>query len=197
MKGEMPYVIAATFLLLVVSCCARAEGYMVFGDSQSFVVQDTNDARHNWPYLVQQFTGKHMFNLSRGGRRLSDGHVADYLRLADVHRLNQQADGIIIALGSLDALFQADPIPALRDAIHEAQARELDVICLLPPDNQLMTNEQVRAEIAAVCPYSIDMSAYIGPADMVDPVHLGKEGHAKYATSLVWALAIQEGERDE
>lgn len=176
---------------------ADAEGFMVFGDSQSFVVQDTNDASKNWPHILQSATGKHFFNLSRGGRKLSDGHVADYLRLADVHRLNQQADTVLIALGSLDALFKTDPIPALSDAIQEAQARELDVVCILPPDNQLMVNDSIRADIAAVCPQSIDISQYVGPEHMIDPVHLGEEGHRQYAGGVfieLLTLGISAGE---
>lgn len=183
--------LATMGLVLAVPKSCHAQGYLVFGDSQSFVVQDTGDARHNWPSILQQATGKHFFNLSRGGRKLSDGHIGPYLRLVDVHPENQQIRGIIIALGSLDALFHVEPITALTGAIEEAYSRGLEVICILPPDNQFMTNEQVRSDIAAVCPQSLDISVAVGPADMIDPVHFGQQGHAKYATAVLWWLALQ------
>jgi hypothetical protein len=163
----------------------------VYGDSQSFVVQDTGDARHNWPYLLQTATGRHFMNLSRGGRRLADGFVADHLRSAEIYPENQEVKGIIIALGSLDAIWGEDPSAALVDAVQEAELRGLDVICLLPPDNKVRINEDVRATIRSLCPDTIDMSLYVGPDEMVDQVHFGQHGHGIYATSVLWAMALK------
>lgn len=195
LTAMLPEILAAILCLFAPDARAdaadTATGWLVFGDSQSFVVQDTQDARQNWPHLAQSWTGQHFFNMSRGGRRLADGHVAEYLRMADIHRLNQQADGVIIALGSLDALFRTDPLPALRDAIAEAEARELRVLCLLPPNNHVMQNAPMRETLAAVCPDSVDLSLYLGPDDMVDPVHFGAAGHLRYAGVVFWALAIR------
>jgi hypothetical protein len=188
----MKYLALVLGLLVCTEVTAQTNyGWLVYADSQAFVVQDTGDARHNWPYLLQTATGRHFMNLSRGGRRLADGFVADHLRSADVHPLNQEVKGIIIALGSLDAIFEMDPTYALIDAVQEAESRDLDVICLLPPDNKIMVNDDIRYLISSICPETIDMSLYVGPDLMVDQVHFGQHGHGIYATSLLWAMVIR------
>ena len=185
----------AVLIALLPAVNVHADGFLVMGDSQSFVVCDEDcngDASKNWPHLLQQYTGRHFFNLSRGGRRISDGHVAEYLRLADVHALNQQAQGLIVAPGSLDALFKTDYMPALQDAIQEAESRDMDVYCVLPPNNKVMDNAPIRADIRSVCPIPIDLSQWVGPGCMADAVHFNEECHI-YTAGVVFVELLKRG----
>lgn len=195
-------------ILMVFSGCVQGSpGYMVFGDSQSMFVADTGEAAKNWPNLLElsqnakgETLGMHFFNYSKGGRKLSDGHVAEVLRVIDANRNENEIRGIIIALGSIDAWFELDVLPALTDAIEEAQSRNLEVICLLPPENSLGSPFHVREVLAENCPEYIDMSQYLGPDDMVteynqhgEPyqVHFGAEGHKTYAMAVFWNLLFK------
>lgn len=192
-QHELRSVFVAILVIVAISVfaplCYAERGYIVFADSQGFVCQDC-DKNHNWPHLLQEMTGYHFFNMSRGGRKLADGHVADYLRMANIHRDNQQADTIFIALGSLDALWGTDPVPALMDAVQEAEAREMRVICLLPPDNALWSVEAMRETLKTYCPISIDMSDHVTPDMMPDGVHIGEEGHIYYALGLAYSMLL-------
>lgn len=189
--NELRYVIAATVAIALFSLIAprvmAEEGFMVWGDSQCLSVIDTKSGR-NWPQILAENTGYHFLNYCRGGRKLSDGHVADFLRTNEIHRLNQEVHTLLIALGSLDALWGTDPLPALLDIMQEAETRDLRVVCVLPPDNKVMENSYMRSQISAVCPYSIDISQAIGPDDMVDEVHFGKVGHEEYAKAMAFSL---------
>ena len=182
--------LAISSALVLFTTESFAEGHLVCGDSQSFVVQDTGDASKNWPHLLQEFTGWHFFNLSRGGRKLSDGYCADHLRLSNAHRDNQQAETLIIALGSLDALWGLDVAEALLDAINEAAAREMRVVCILPPDNAAWDVSEVRQNLRDLCPQTIDISLFVTPDLMPDGVHLSEEGHQLYALGVAWGGGI-------
>lgn len=164
-------------------------GYLLFGDSQCLTVTD-GEYGDSWPFLLQSFMKRPVHNYSRGGRQMIHGHVIGALRDLNLTPDETYADTVIVALGSVDAIYNIDVGDTPAQIQDFAGNRGFQTVFILPPDNLIMANDTMRQVIADQVTHAIDIDPYINAKlHYGDDVHMNKIGHNVYAPAIFWALA--------
>ncbi len=173
MNREMPYVIAATALLLVISCSANA-GHIVIGDSMT-------SSQCSWANVMNSHGYAHMQVHAMPGRALQD-----YTPSPDLKPWNDMKS-VILWLGANDQFKYpgSDLFGATQTLIDELVGRGFEVTYILPPLGPGIDNLR-HIENAKIIEAP--------KVETTDGVHPTCKGH--YQLAFWMNVVIQKGEKE-